>query len=157
MEDYCAICSEDSNTKYVHTLPCGHKFHYECIQKSFQYDRTKMNQCPACRKPSGLLPLVNGLPKLLKNIHYYNTYPKDYKVTRCVEILKSGKRKGVSCSAKCMLGFTICKRHHTSKIKKEAKMKEKQNKTANKPANKTAISAAAKANDLNTNQQTIVV
>lgn len=122
-EDYCEICSEDTNTKYVHKLPCGHSFHYECIQKTFQYDRTRTNQCPACRKSSGLLPIVNGLPRLIKGIHYNNLDNGLPKVTniKCVEILQSGKRKNEACNCKPMIGFTMCKRHYKSKLKKESK------------------------------------
>ena len=148
MEDYCEICGEDSNQKYVHTLPCGHSYHYECIQKTFQYDRTKRNKCPACRKPSNLLPIVNSLPRLILNIHYYGTSPPSYTSTRCEEVLKSGKRKGCACNAKCMLGFNICKRHHISMLKKEAKKKNKES--------KQDTNQYTTVNDLNTNQQTIV-
>lgn len=153
MEDYCEICGEDSNQKYVHTLPCGHSYHYECIQKTFLYDRTRRNKCPACRKSSNLLPIVNGLPKLLLNIHYYGTTPPNYTNTKCEEILKSGKRKGNTCNAKCMIGFNICKRHHKSMINK--KLKEKNNKDKSNK-DKTTNKKLQTISDLNTNQQTIV-
>ena len=122
MDDYCAICGDPMNQKYVQGLPCSHKYHYECIQKSFMCDRKKTNQCPLCRNPSGLLPLVNGLPKLIRGVHYEGIYPC-YESTRCCELLKSGNRKGQPCNSKCMLGFSICKRHHTLKLKKESKNK----------------------------------
>lgn len=126
-EDYCEICSEDNNTKLVYKLPCGHSFHYECIQKSFQYDRTRTNQCPACRNPSGLIPLVNGISCLIPGIHYYGQIIPEYSVTMCQSILKSGKRKGEECNCKPMLGFTVCKRHHQINLKKQIK-KTKNNK-----------------------------
>lgn len=133
MEDYCAICGDSMDDKYVHGLPCSHKYHYECIQKSFMYNRKKTNECPLCRNPSGLLPPVNGLPRFIKGVHYNNLTDlqgelSNYKCTPCEAILKSGKRKGLECGSKCMLGFTICKRHHTSQCLKEKKEKEKEKK-----------------------------
>ena len=119
-EVFCDICGESHKLKFVHTLQCNHSYHYECIQKSFLYDRKRHNQCPLCRKPAGLLPLVNGLPKLIKGIHYEGCLPC-YESTKCCELLKSGNRKGQPCNSKCMLGFSICKRHHTSKLKQESK------------------------------------
>ena len=73
-EIFCDICGESHKLKSVHTLQCNHSYHYECIQKSFLYDRKRHNNCPLCRKPAGLLPLVNGLPKLIKGIHYKGCY-----------------------------------------------------------------------------------
>jgi len=89
-------------------------------------DRKRSNKCPLCRKCSGTLPLVNGLTNLIKNIHYTKEYPIDYVQVPCSVILKSGKRKGQACQAKCMIGpYTnaTCKRHHTAKLKKEEKDK----------------------------------
>jgi len=118
----CDICGDPHSLKYVQTLKCNHSYHYECIQKSFQCTRKKGNLCPLCRQHHGLLPIVNGLPKLMKGIHYVdltNGFP-EWTNTPCNCILKSGKRKGMECSAKCMLGFTSCKRHHTVKLKKKS-------------------------------------
>ena len=124
----CDICGDPHKLKHVQTLKCNHSFHYECILKSFICDRKKFNQCPLCRQCHGLLPLMNGLPKLVKNIHYTKEYPVDYTQVSCQVILKSGKRKGQGCQAKCMIGpYTnaMCKRHHTAKLKKEDKDKNK--------------------------------
>tara|TARA_B100000686_G_C16453450_1_gene793324 strand:- start:208 stop:648 length:441 start_codon:yes stop_codon:yes gene_type:complete len=124
----CDICGEPHKLKYVQKLTCGHCYHYECIQKSFMYDRKNHNQCPLCRKPHGLLPLINGLPKIIRGIHYISNYPVNYDPGKCTEIIKSGKRKGLECGCKCLLGFNICKRHHTSKLKREEKaIKNKKN------------------------------
>jgi hypothetical protein len=117
----CDICGEPHNEKYVQTLRCNHSFHYECIQKSFKYNQKHVNNCPLCNVSHGLLPMVNGLPKLIKGIHFINQYPTDYQSKPCNELLKSGKRKGEECGAKCMLGFTICKRHHISTLKQKNK------------------------------------
>ena len=121
----CDICGEPHENKSVLTLKCNHCFHYECIMKSFQYDRKRHNQCPLCRQTHGLLPLVNGLPKLLRGIHYIDTYPTDYVQTSCPVILKSGKHKGNGCGSRCMIGLTMCKRHHVARLKKEDKEKKK--------------------------------
>lgn len=122
----CDICGDALNSKYVHTLKCNHSYHYECIMKTFMYDKKRSNQCPLCRTKNGLLPLVNGLPKLTRGIHFYNLDNglPHYECKPCIAILQSGKRKGLSCGSKCKLGFSICKRHHTSKLTKEKKVKE---------------------------------
>ena len=121
----CDICGDPHKLKCVQTLKCNHSYHYECIQKSFLFDKKRGNQCPLCRQNHGLLPLVNGLPKLVKGIHYVNKYPTNYQQTPCTAVLKSGKRKGQECGSKCMLGLTVCKRHQTSKLKADEKMKNK--------------------------------
>jgi len=76
---------------------------------------------------------VNGLPKLVKGIHYIDLTKglPTYKCEPCDSILKSGKRKGLQCGSKCMLGFSMCKRHHTAKLKKEDKDKDKDNPSTN--------------------------
>lgn len=109
----CAICGESINNKFSQKIECGHVYHYECIMKTFQYNKHG-NYCPLCRKNGGLLPLVNGLNKLHKNIHYISQYPSDYSSTPCSVIIKSGKRKGLPCGCKCMIGYSICKRHNMS-------------------------------------------
>jgi hypothetical protein len=119
--DRCDICGDPSNEKYVVALHCKHSFHYECIMKSFQCVKKSHNQCPLCRQNHGLLPIVNGLPRLYRGIHYIDSYPTDYKQTRCSTIMKSGKRKGSPCDAKCMVGLDICKRHHLSELAKQKK------------------------------------
>ena len=127
----CDICGDSQRNKYMQTLKCNHSYHYECILKAFMSDRKRSNQCPLCRQPHGLLPLVNGLTKISKGIHYLNQYPVDYVqllgYNSCQAILKSGKRKSQSCGSKCMLGLTMCKRHHTAKLKKEDKDKTSTN------------------------------
>ena len=125
----CDICGDPHKLKYVQTLKCNHSYHYECILKAFLCDRKRHNQCPLCRQSHGLLPLVNGLTKIVKGIHYLNEYPVDYVqllgYNSCQAILKSGKRKSQSCGSKCMLGFTMCKRHYTAKLKKDDKIDKK--------------------------------
>ena len=126
-EECCDICGDPQKEKYMFTLQCGHSFHYECIMKSFQCDRNKYaNKCPLCRQPHGLLPIVNGLPRLIYRIHYDSYPPPKQEDIRCVEILKSGKRKGEPCGSRCMIGMNMCKRHHKSFIKQPDKNIKKQ-------------------------------
>ena len=125
----CDICGDLLNDKCVIKLNCNHSFHYECVMKSFQCEKKKMNSCPLCRQTHGLLPVVNGLTKVTRGIHYidYKNIPQ-LNNTPCCTILKSGKRKGEPCNAKCMLGMTVCKRHHLSTLKQTTKPnKSKQN------------------------------
>ena len=125
----CDICGDLLNDKCVIKLNCNHSFHYECVMKSFQCEKKKMNSCPLCRQTHGLLPVVNGLTKVTRGIHYidYKNIPQ-LNNTPCCTILKSGKRKGEPCNAKCMLGMTVCKRHHLSTLKQTNKPKtSKQN------------------------------
>jgi len=122
----CDICGDLLESKYVQTLQCNHSYHYECIMKTFMYDKKRNNQCPLCRTKNGVLPIVNGLPKLSRGIHFYNNdVIPEYNSEPCNAILLSGKRKGLVCGSKCMLGFNVCKRHHTSQLIKEKKEKEK--------------------------------
>ena len=120
----CDICGDLLNDKCVIKLNCNHSFHYECVMKSFQCEKKKMNSCPLCRQTHGLLPVVNGLTKVTRGIHYidYKNIPQ-LNNTPCCTILKSGKRKGEACNAKCMLGMTVCKRHHLSTLKQTTKPK----------------------------------
>lgn len=129
-EECCAVCGDNLSHKFVHTLKCNHSYHYECIMKTFTFDHKKRNECPLCRQPSGFLPLVNGLPRLHKYIHYAGNYPTNYTCTPCNVVIKLGKRKGDDCGSKCMIGLDICKRHHVSKLKAVAKAKTK---TTDKP------------------------
>lgn len=111
----CNICGEPLSTKPSHTLDCNHCYHYECIQKTFIMFRKKC-KCPLCGQYSKGLPLVNGLPKLIKGIHYTDE-PPEYESAKCEHLLKSGKRKGEKCGAKCGLGLDVCNRHHKLLVK----------------------------------------
>ena len=128
----CDICGEPHKCKHVHTLKCTHTFHYECIMKSYIASRDKFNQCPLCRKKQGGLPIVNGLPKLIRGIHYINEHPPEYTPGKCNAVLKSGKRKGCECGSKCMLGLNVCNRHHTLNLKAESKANAKAKKEPKK-------------------------
>jgi len=125
-EPICDICADPQKDKFMITLQCGHAFHYECVMQSFISDKKNkyMNKCPLCRQSHGLLPIVNGLNRLIYGIHYnsYNNPPEIINQTKCTEILKTGKRKGECCNMKCMIGMDTCKRHHVSKLKKQEKL-----------------------------------
>ena len=107
----CPICGDDLNSKYVHELECGHKFHYECLFKSLKFQNK--NICPTCRKPFNLLPIVNGLKKLEYKIHYDNTNKDLIKLDniKCNHILTKGKNKGKKCNKNCKLGYFTCTAH----------------------------------------------
>ena len=128
----CDICADPQKDKFMYQLNCGHSFHYECIMKTFQCSRknsAQPNKCPLCRQVHGLLPIVNGLNKPIRGIHYVYTSKEIPKLNNipCSTILKSGNRKGEACGCKCMVGMNICKRHFQSGLKQK-----------NKPAKKKA-------------------
>lgn len=117
--DECSICGEIDKYKYKIKLSCGHSYHYECIMKTFEYDRDTSNgkkkysnYCPYCSKDVGLLPIINGLTKSIKGIHYDICVPKP-KINQqnCIGIIQSGKNKGKICGRKCILGYNYCKLH----------------------------------------------
>ena len=116
----CWICGDVlHNGKYVQELKCGHKFHYECILKTFEMDKDisngkkkYLNYCPYCSKEIGLLEIVNGLTNIKKGIHYGIKEKKPiYMNEKCISILKSGKNKGERCNRKCILGYKTCGNH----------------------------------------------
>tara|TARA_B100000963_G_scaffold312085_1_gene289340 strand:- start:221 stop:598 length:378 start_codon:yes stop_codon:yes gene_type:complete len=118
----CSICGLELNEKYTHELSCNHKFHYECLMKTYTHT-PKMNNgnhlsCPYCREKTGYLPIVNGLKKLIVGVHVGN-YKEFYdengnhklKNKSCQHILTRGKNKGNQCSKNCFLGYDYCKTH----------------------------------------------
>ena len=118
-QNECYICGEIDKYKFSIKLNCGHTYHYECIMKTFEYDKDtsngkkkNSNYCPYCSKDVGLLPIINGLNRPIKSIHYMigEEKPKIYQV-KCKGIIKSGKNKGKICNRKCMLGSEYCKLH----------------------------------------------
>jgi len=124
MDEDCSICGLEFNEKFCYELKCGHKFHYECLMKSFM-NITKINKsknsCPYCRAPSDYLPVVNGLKKLIVGVHFEtvqefsdeNGFTKN-KNNPCQYILKRGKNKGNQCGKNCYLGYDYCKIHKKS-------------------------------------------
>lgn len=46
----CVIClGEEEEDAPLHTLPCGHQFHFDCILSWAQSDNTSHGSCPICR------------------------------------------------------------------------------------------------------------
>ena len=120
MNNECYICGEANDKyKYKHRLCCGHMYHYECIMKTFECDtdtacgkKKHSNYCPYCSKDVGILPIINGLPKIIKGIHYpYNEKKPNIKEIACIAIISSGKNKGIVCNRKCIMGYNNCKLH----------------------------------------------
>lgn len=124
-EEDCGICGLELSDKFSYTLNCGHKFHYECLMKSFNnisytINSKKNNQCPYCRKNSECLPLVNGLKKVIPGVHCnINSSSIDDKKQelkekysqKCGYTLTRGKNKGEYCGKNCVLGYGYCKIH----------------------------------------------
>ena len=115
----CWICGDNMNKIYVQQLCCGHKFHYECILRTLETDKDtsngrkkQLNYCPFCSREVGLIPIVNGLTKIKKGIHYgINEEKPKYENSMCKEILKSGKNKGRECKRRCKIGEIRCGNH----------------------------------------------
>ena len=119
MNEICSICGDSIKSCFSHKLSCNHTFHYECLQKSLIHNYEKTNNCPLCRQNIELLPVVNGLKKLIRGIHYTSEeYKNDLNYTNkpCKHILKSGKNKGQPCNCNCKIGYEYCGKHYKNKI-----------------------------------------
>ena len=127
-DEECSICGLELKDKYTYELNCNHKFHYECLMKTFahtpkkSYGKNKvLNSCPYCRKDCDYLPVVNGLKKLIVGVHFEtiqeftdeNGIIKNKNIP-CQYILKRGKNKGKQCGRGCFLGYEYCKIHKKS-------------------------------------------
>lgn len=129
-ENKCGICLKSHNdTIKSITISCGHKYHLSCLSS------LKDRECPYCRTKFSLLVFANKCEHILTrgknmgkkcNILVYNNNNKctkhniiaashkknesnKKKVGLCNAILKTGKRKGEICNAKCIC--LKCKRH----------------------------------------------
>lgn len=121
-EEDCAICGIPLNEKYTHNLSCNHKFHYECLLKTFTTKpKYEKKRCPYCKTKCDYLPLVNGIKKPIINVHY-NTVNElnnlEISDIKCNHILSRGKRKGEDCGKNCKIGFTVCQSHFKKNDKK---------------------------------------
>tara|TARA_Y100001958_G_scaffold155287_1_gene145646 strand:- start:2784 stop:3137 length:354 start_codon:yes stop_codon:yes gene_type:complete len=116
MDNICGICGDTDSKKYMHTLNCSHSFHYECLVQSFKYANNR--NCPICRKPSDILPMVNSYKKPINLIHYDYTTSiddldkiKNFDHKKCDHIITRGKNKGKLCDKRCVVGFYKCSSH----------------------------------------------
>jgi hypothetical protein len=118
-DETCNICGDLLSNSYTIKTECNHTFHYECLQKSLIHNYEKTNNCPLCRQNIELLPVVNGLKKLIRGIHYTSEEYKhelNYENKPCKHILKSGKNKGQPCNCNCKIGYEYCGKHYKNKI-----------------------------------------
>lgn len=107
----CSICGECLEDEFKHALKCYHTFHYNCLFLSFK--NLKNNNCPYCRGQNNLLPLVNGIRKVIPTIHELNDIDDfNYESKPCNAILKRGKNKGNECGKFCKLGYNKCRMHN---------------------------------------------
>ena len=116
-DEECAICALPLKDLYCETLQCSHVFHYECTLKTFVSCKKQtykhVNRCPYCREKSGYLSIINGLTKVIRDIHYNPEGPvPECPKIRCQHVLLRGKNKGKTCDKKCQLGGGQCKAHY---------------------------------------------
>ena len=114
-KDVCLITNEiiEKSDRPVKLL-CGHKFKYDAIYNAVKYakyitmkNKVKLKknelQCPYCRNiQTGLLPYYASYEKKM-----YVNFPEKYvmKHNKCCRVIKSGKRKGESCSKACYFKY----------------------------------------------------
>ena len=114
VKDPCGICHLENNKDSIR-LSCSHHYHRQCLAKSNINHYSNISQCPYCSKSFALKTLfkkcyicnktaVSDLCPIHKNINI-----------KCCAILKSGKRKGQSCSRKIKLSTGYCSLHSKGK------------------------------------------
>lgn len=119
----CSICGLELNIKFTHKLKCNHVFHYDCLMKTFQSNinsKIHKNSCPYCRMKCDYLPIVNGLNRIIPDIHC-SQYSSDINNNKnilqdkyskpCKFVLTRGKNKDKVCGRKCFLGYEYCANH----------------------------------------------
>lgn len=72
-DDMCPVClepmgSEGDDAKCVR-LPCGHRFHFDCIVKSFQKQQTALRQCCYCRTGFGEMEFTKDSVQYIAGFH----------------------------------------------------------------------------------------
>lgn len=112
LEKFCLITKLPLTDHFVE-LECKHTFNYTPLFNEIfygQYLRQRGNEnikCPYCRnKQTQLLPFIPELGfKQIEGINYKSSL-------FCLAVLKSGKRKGKECQARCR-GYSggMCERH----------------------------------------------
>jgi hypothetical protein len=96
-DEECSICCGEL-VEEIETLPCKHRFHYDCIYNWFQTiidtKREYGNKCPYCRTPSGYLPFKVDKtynPQIHGNLPKEVTNPKPKGKEKCKAYTKMGK------------------------------------------------------------------
>ena len=115
-EHNCYICNDTITLKKEDIIrtPCNHIYHFECLYYSFyknsknqhkKYKLREIRQCPYCRTfIKSLLPRFK--PSIYKSYNVITESP-----SRCIAILKSGKRKGEICGCMNYPDSLFCGRH----------------------------------------------
>jgi len=120
-EGLCYICSDelDLKTQDIIKTPCDHLYHYDCLYYTMignlynprkKHNIRQIRECPYCRTfIKSHMPIfkLNNY-QLKKYIHYEHVFI-------CQAILKSGKKKGMSCGCTTK-SAVFCGRHKNSKM-----------------------------------------
>ena len=143
-DNLCFICYEniDKSQPQV-TLPCQHRYHYQCILLVFksiiQKSSYASKQCPYCRSNTLFLPLIPGIQPI-KYIHQEYLPSGKSKIQyipgKCKYILKRGPKSGYQCSNCIKTEDGYCKKH----FKLLESKKKTQNETDSNPS--TIISSS---------------
>jgi len=111
MDKFCLITKLPLTEHFVE-LECKHTFNYVPLFNEIFYNQQReKNQsikCPYCRnRQIKMLPFIPELG--FKKIEGINCKSSLF----CLALLKSGKRKGKECQARCHGLSGLCERHRT--------------------------------------------
>ena len=144
-DNLCFICYEniDESQPQV-TLPCQHRYHYQCILLVFKSILQKSSyaskQCPYCRSNTPFLPLIPGIQpmKFIHQEYLPNGKSKiQYLPGKCKYILKRGAKSGYQCSNCIKTEDGYCKKHFKLL---ESKKEKSHNETDSNPSTTSASS-----------------
>lgn len=94
----CNLCKQDMITPFK--LPCGHKYHYNCLTTSFKTCKS----CPTCLRFIGFLPLIDGIEPI-KGVH--REFVSKTSSVKCIGQTK----KETPCNRYAMVDSEYCKLH----------------------------------------------
>ena len=116
----CLISGDELDENFI-TLVCKHKFNYSPIYHEIRHQKefTKLEtcrlkryqiKCPYCRNvQNGIIPFSKNFPDL--KLDGVNWPPSRVsKNNKCAAIIRSGKRKGLSCAKPCF--NQLCNLHN---------------------------------------------